>query len=69
MSLKRIMMIFSILRDEGRDHNISIDDILAQDKSGYLKRIPQDKLRPMISIAATKSGWGLSPRTHKYSKY
>ena len=49
--------------------HVSVDDILAHDVTGHLARLREDKLLPLISIGATKSGWGLTPRTRTYSKY
>jgi len=69
MSLKRIIMCFSRLAEEGQTEGISFADILAQDKSGYLRRMTQDNFKRTTIIAATKSGWGLSPRTRKFYKY
>jgi len=69
MSVKRIMMALSKLTNEGRTENITLDDVIAHDVSGHLKRLPEDKLQYLMSIGATKSGWGYTPRTRSYSKY
>lgn len=69
MSIKKVMMAFSKLAEEGHVEDVSIDDILAHDATGHLARLREDKLVPLISIGATKSGWGLTPRTRTYSKY
>lgn len=69
MSVKKVMMAFSKLAEEGHIADVSIDEILAHDVTGHLARLREDKLVPLISIGATKSGWGLTPRTRTYSKY
>ena len=69
MSIKKVMMAFSKLAEKGHVEDVSIDDILAHDVTGHLARLREDKLVPLISIGATKSGWGLTPRTRTYSKY
>ena len=69
MSIKKVMMAFQKLADNGITENVTIDDIIAHDVTGHLARMPEEKLRPLLSIGATKSGWGHSPRTHSYSKY
>ena len=69
MSVKRVMMALAKLTDEGLTDNITLDDVIAHDISGHLKRLPDDKLQYLMSIGATKSGWGYTPRTRSYSKY
>ena len=69
MSVKRVMMALTKLTDEGMTENITLDDVIAHDMSGHLKRLPEDKLQYLMSIGATKSGWGYTPRTRSYSKY
>ena len=69
MSLKKVMMAFTSLSDKGLIEDISIEEILAHDVTGHLARMPEEKLMPLLSIGATKSGWGLTPRTRKFSKY
>jgi len=69
MTVKKVMMAFSRLSEKGHTQNISVEEILAHDQTGHLARLPKDKLVPLLSIGATKSGWGLSPRTRSYSKY
>ena len=69
MTVKKVMMAFSSLSEKGHTQNISVEEILAHDQTGHLARLPKDKLVPLLSIGATKSGWGLSPRTRSYSKY
>ena len=69
MTVKKVMMAFSRLSEKGHTQNISVEEILAHDQTGHLARLPKDKLVPLLSIGATKSGWGLNPRTRSYSKY
>ena len=69
MSIKKVMMAFGKLAEEGHVEDVSVNDILAHDVTGHLARLREDKLLPLISIGATKSGWGLTPRTRTYSKY
>jgi len=69
MSVKRIMMALTKLSDEGLTDNITLEDVIAHDVSGHLQRLPKDKLQNLMSIGATKSGWGYTPRTRSYSKY
>ena len=69
MSVKKIMMAFTNLSEKGLTQDISITQILAHDVTGHLARMPMEKLQPLLSIGATKSGWGLSPRTRTYFKY
>ena len=69
MTVKKVMMAFSRLSEKGHTQNISVEEILAHDQTGHLVRLPKDKLVPLLSIGATKSGWGLNPRTRSYSKY
>ena len=69
MSVKKVMMAFAKLAEAGKTDNVKIDDILAHDVTGHLARMPETKLLPLVSIGATKSGWGLTPRTRSYSKY
>ena len=69
MSIKKVMMAFSRLSEKGHIQDVSIEDILAHDVTGHLARLPETKLLPLLSIGATKSGWGLTPRTRTYSKY
>ena len=69
MSIKKVMMAFQKLAEDDKLENVTMEDIIAHDVTGHLARMPEEKLRPLLSIGATKSGWGLSPRTHSYSKY
>lgn len=69
MSIKKVMMAFQKLAENDKIENVTIEDIIAHDVTGHLARMNEEKLRPLLSIGATKSGWGLSPRTHCYSKY
>ena len=69
MSVKRIMMALTKLTDAGHIENVTLEDVIAHDVSGHLKRLPEDKLQYLMSIGATKSGWGYTPRTRSYSKY
>ena len=69
MTVKKVMMAFARLSEKGQTQNVSIEEILAHDETGHLARLPKDKLVPLLSIGATKSGWGRSPRTRSYSKY
>ena len=69
MSVKKVMMAFARLQEAGQIDNVTVEDILAHDITGHLARLPETKLLPLLSIGATKSGWGLSPRTRSYSKY
>ena len=69
MSIKKVMMAFTNLSEKGLIEDVTIEDILAHDVTGHLARLPDDKLLSLLSIGATKSGWGLSPRTRSYSKY
>ncbi|MGC6531004.1 MAG: hypothetical protein ACON4G_08275 [Candidatus Puniceispirillaceae bacterium] len=69
MSIKKVMMVFSRLSEKGMIEDITIEQILEHDVTGHLARLPEDKLQPLLSIGATKSGWGLTPRTRTYSKY
>jgi len=69
MSIKKVMMAFQKLAENDKIENVTIEDIIARDVTGHLARMNEEKLRPLLSIGATKSGWGLSPRTHCYSKY
>ena len=69
MSVKRIMMALTKLSDEGLTDNVTLEDVIAHDVSGHLQRLPKDKLQNLMSIGATKSGWGYTSRTRSYSKY
>ena len=69
MSIKKVMMAFTSLSEKGLIEDISIEEILAHDVTGHLARMSEEKLMPLLSIGATKSGWGLTPRTRRYSKY
>ena len=69
MSIKKVMMAFARLAEQGHIQDVTLDEILEQDVTGHLARMREDKLLPLISIGATKSGWGMTPRTRCYSKY
>ena len=63
------MMAFARLSEKGEIEDIAIEQILENDVTGHLARIQDDKLLPLLSIGATKSGWGYTPRTRSFSKY
>ena len=69
MSIKKVMMAFTSLSEKGLIEDISVEEILAHDVTGHLSRMPEEKLMPLLSIGATKSGWGLTPHTRRFSKY
>ena len=69
MSIKKVMMAFARLSEKGEIEDIAIEQILENDVTGHLARIQDDKLLPLLSIGATKSGWGYTPRTRSFSKY
>ncbi len=69
MSVKKVMMAFQRLAENGKTQDVTIEEILANDVTGHLARMREDNLAPLLSIGATKSGWGYTPRTRSYSKY
>ena len=69
MSVKKVMMAFGRLAENGQTQDVSIEEILANDVTGHLARMREEHLTPLLSIGATKSGWGYTPRTRSYSKY
>ena len=69
MSIKKVMMAFSRLSEKGEIEDITVEQILENDVTGHLARIHEEKLMPLLSIGATKSGWGYTPRTRSFSKY
>ena len=69
MSVKKVMMAFTRLSEAGITQDVTIEVLLDHDVTGHLARLPHDKLLALVSIGATKSGWGSNPRTRSYSKY
>ncbi|MGC6517605.1 MAG: hypothetical protein ACON49_06215 [Candidatus Puniceispirillaceae bacterium] len=69
MSVKKVMMAFSRLSEKGITQDVTLEMFLDHDVTGHLVRMPEEKLLPLISVGATKSGWGYTPRTRSYSKY